>query len=34
MDTIPMHGFGTSVAAEDDDVDIPSMLAVLGWRSV
>jgi len=29
-----MHGFGTSVAAEDDDDDIPFMLAVPGWRSV
>lgn len=28
METIPMHGFGTSVAAEDDDDGIPSMLAI------
>jgi hypothetical protein len=33
MDTIPMHGFGTSIAPEDEDDGVPSMLAVLGWRS-
>jgi hypothetical protein len=33
MDTMPMHGFGTSIAPEDEEDGVPSMLAVLGWRS-
>jgi hypothetical protein len=31
MDTMPMHDFGTAVAAEDEDEDVSSML---GWCSV